>query len=70
MTEDLSRYHRPVSELFPTATEWDSYRLSDEQVRFYREHGYLAGIRMLNDDQVSARFIIRSTSMVRMQTAF
>ena len=55
MTEDLSRYHRPVSDLFPqpvSAPEWESYRLSDEQVCFYREHGYLAGIRMLNEDQL------------------
>ena len=57
MIEDLSRYHAPVSDLFPkplTFTEWESYRLSDEQVNFYREHGYLAGIRILNDDQVQA----------------
>ena len=57
MVEDLSRYHRPVSDLFPqpvTVQEWESYRLSDEQVSFYKEHGYLAGIRMLNEDQVEA----------------
>lgn len=57
MIEDLSRYHAPVSDLFPkplTFAEWESYRLSDEQVNFYREHGYLAGIRILSDDQVHA----------------
>ena len=55
MNEDLSRLHGPVSGLFPrpaTAPEWEAYRLSDEQVRFYREHGYLAGIRMLNEEQI------------------
>src|SRR6185369_15325926 len=55
MNEDLSRFHGPVSGLFPrpaTAPEWEAYRLSDEQVRFYREHGYLAGIRMLNEEQI------------------
>ena len=55
MNEDLSRFHGPVSGLFPrpaTAPEWEAYRLSDEQVRFYREHGYLAGIHMLNEEQI------------------
>ncbi len=50
---DLSLYHRPITNLFPSE-EWDAYRLSEEQVRFYREHGYLAGIRMLNEDQLDA----------------
>lgn len=55
MVKDLSRYHGPVSAIFPkpvTEEEWQSYRLSDEQVNFYREHGYLAGIRMLSEDQL------------------
>ena len=57
MIEDLSLYHTPVSDLFPkpiTREEWESYRLSDEQVEFYREHGYLAGIRILTDEQIDA----------------
>jgi Phytanoyl-CoA dioxygenase (PhyH) len=55
MTEDLSRYHGPVSDLFPqplTTEDWESYQLTGEQVSFYKEHGYLAGIRMLNEDQL------------------
>ena len=57
MIDDLSRYHSPVGDLFPrpvTSRDWESYRLNDEQVDFYREHGYLAGIRILNDGQVDA----------------
>ena len=57
MLEDLSRYHTPISDLFPrpiTTDDWESYRLSNEQLEFYREHGYLAGIRILNDDQIEA----------------
>ena len=57
MTQDLSRYHQPISGLFarPTsASEWDRYRLSDEQVEFYKTNGYLAGIRLLSDDQVES----------------
>ena len=52
MIDDLSRHHGPVSNLFPRLDDWERYRLSDEQVSFYREHGYLAGIKMLNDEQV------------------
>jgi ectoine hydroxylase-related dioxygenase (phytanoyl-CoA dioxygenase family) len=55
MTEDLSTHHGFVSNLFrqPSGKEgWAQYRLSDEQVDFYQEHGYLAGVRMLNDEQV------------------
>ena len=29
---------------------WDRYRLSDQQVAFFHENGYVAGIRMLNDE--------------------
>jgi ectoine hydroxylase-related dioxygenase (phytanoyl-CoA dioxygenase family) len=55
MTEDLSKYHHTIGDLFSqpgTPEEWTEYRLSDEQVQFYRENGYLAGIRLLNDDQI------------------
>jgi len=55
MTEDLSTHHGLVSNLFsqPSGQEqWAQYRLNDEQVAFYQEHGYLAGVRMLNDEQV------------------
>jgi len=54
MAEDLSRYHHPITSLFATADDWSHYRLSNEQVEFYRENGYVAGIRMLSDDQLDA----------------
>ena len=55
MTEDLSIHHQLFSDLFalPTsAREWNRYRLSDGQIEFYKSNGYLAGIRMLSDEQV------------------
>ena len=55
MVEDLSKYHAPITGLFPTPAtpaEWERYRLTDEQVAFYEEHGYLAGVRMFDDEQV------------------
>ena len=55
MPEDLSLEHRQVSEMFTlpkTSQQWDEFRLSEEQLEFYRENGYLGGLRILSDDQV------------------
>lgn len=55
MVEDLSVYHHPIGNLFrlpSTYEEWQQYRLSDEQVAFYHENGYLPGVRILTDEQV------------------
>jgi hypothetical protein len=57
MTEDLSKHHGFVGDLFEKplhADEWARFRLTSEQVEFYREHGYLAGVKMLSDEQVEA----------------
>jgi ectoine hydroxylase-related dioxygenase (phytanoyl-CoA dioxygenase family) len=57
MPTDLATRHEPVGSLFPrphTREEWDRYRLSDDQVAFYHEHGYLSGIKILDDAQVEA----------------
>ena len=53
--EDLSTRHEPVSDMFRlpgSQAEWDRYRLSAEQMQFFDQHGYLAGIRLLSDEQV------------------
>lgn len=55
MQHDLSVYHEPISDLFAGPSkpeEWEQYRLSDEQVEFFHEQGYLAGLRILNKEQV------------------
>jgi ectoine hydroxylase-related dioxygenase (phytanoyl-CoA dioxygenase family) len=52
MIDDLSRYHRPVSDLFASVSDSAQFRLSDDQVKFYEENGYLAGVRVLNDEQL------------------
>jgi len=54
MAEDLSNYHRPLTPLFrqpADKAEWQSYTLSREKIDFFQQHGYLAGIRLLNDEQ-------------------
>ncbi len=55
MSEDLSRYAHPIGDIFVqvrTAADWDKYSLSEEQIAFFRENGYLKGIRILTDEQV------------------
>lgn len=54
-SQDLSNYHHPVTSLFAQSlpsSEWNQYRLSDDQISFFHDNGYLPGIRMLNDEQV------------------
>jgi ectoine hydroxylase-related dioxygenase (phytanoyl-CoA dioxygenase family) len=55
MTEDLSKYDRPVGSLFApelAKAEWERYRLSAAQIEFFRKNGYLSGVRLLDDAQV------------------
>jgi len=57
MTEDLSKHHRPIGMLLARtsrAEDLDRYRLSAEQIEFFRENGYLKGIRILSVEQVEA----------------
>lgn len=54
-TTDLSVHHKPVGQLFEqpaTPEEWAKHRLSDQQVEFFHENGYLAGPRMFTEEQV------------------
>jgi ectoine hydroxylase-related dioxygenase (phytanoyl-CoA dioxygenase family) len=53
--KDLSKIHEQITSMFAwpqTKNDWDQYRLSKEQVKFFNENGYLAGIKMLNEDQL------------------
>ncbi|MCE9526261.1 MAG: phytanoyl-CoA dioxygenase family protein [Planctomycetales bacterium] len=55
MPTDLSLRHDLVGDLFQlpkTKADWEKYRLTDEQVAFYHEQGYLAGVRILTDEQI------------------
>ncbi|HLO00699.1 MAG TPA: phytanoyl-CoA dioxygenase family protein [Pyrinomonadaceae bacterium] len=57
MIEDLSTIHRPIDAPsdWPTVLEdRDHYALSDEEVEFYQAKGYLAGKRLLDEDQLQA----------------
>lgn len=55
MARDLSLRHELVGDLLElprTRSDWDRFRLTDDQVAFYREYGYVSGIRMFTDEQV------------------
>ena len=52
--QDLSLQHKPVGNLFQGSEtcKAEQFKLHEEQIDFFHEHGYLGGIRILDDDQV------------------
>ena len=53
--KDLSTVHHRISDLFrwpASAAEWKQYRLSEEQLDFFRENGFVCGIRLLDERQL------------------
>lgn len=53
--KDLSEYHQLVSDFFKwpaSKSEWEQYRLNDEQIRSFKENGYLSGVKFLEEWQV------------------
>ena len=51
---DLSLDHRPVGDLLqvPDREGAEQFKLNSDQIRFFQEHGYVSGIRILDEDQV------------------
>ena len=55
--EDLSTFHQPIGDLFIATDDVahrEPFQLSLDQVDFYHAHGYLAGVKVLNDEQIEA----------------
>lgn len=55
MINDLSKTHGLASDFFKwpqSPEEWEQYMLSDEQVGFFHENGYLSNIKLLEEWQV------------------
>jgi ectoine hydroxylase-related dioxygenase (phytanoyl-CoA dioxygenase family) len=53
--KDLSTIHHLITDMFKwpqSVEEWESYTLTEEQIRFFNENGYLAGVKMLDDKQI------------------
>lgn len=54
---DLSLIHQPVSSLFETDVVSEKRRqwlLSEDQLQFYHENGYVVGPRLLDEEQIEA----------------
>lgn len=52
---DLSSVHQLVADLFrwpQNEREWQQYALREDQIRFFQENGYLAGVKMLEEHQI------------------
>lgn len=57
MATDLSQHSRPITRLFPQPTgreDLNRFKLTDEQVKFFHDNGYLTGVRILTDEQIDA----------------
>ena len=55
MTVDLSRYHEPLTPLFPDLSDQEQltqFQLTSEQLEFYHQTGYIAGVHLLDVHQV------------------
>ncbi len=53
--KDLSNQHQLISDLFKwpaSQAEWDQYKLSEEQLDFFKEYGYLSNVKLLEEWQV------------------
>lgn len=57
MVVDLSTQHAPLTRLFDRLSsrhDENQLSLSSDQIEFFHANGYLAGIRLLDDDQIGA----------------
>jgi len=60
MVADLSNHHQPFTNLFQTpkdGDDWNRYRLTADQIKFFHANGYVSGIHCLNHEQIE---ILRS----------
>lgn len=53
--QDYSKTHKLIGELFhtpKTTVEWEKYKLSKDQINFFKENGYLADVKLLDEWQI------------------
>jgi ectoine hydroxylase-related dioxygenase (phytanoyl-CoA dioxygenase family) len=53
--KDLSKVHHLITDMFEYPTnkkDWEEYKLSHEQIDFFNENGFLAGVKMLDEEQI------------------
>ena len=57
MSTDFADQHEPITDLFPQPASpegWAAHQLSAEQIRHFVEHGYVAGVQLMQDVQIEA----------------
>ncbi|KFC59021.1 syringomycin biosynthesis enzyme [Flavobacterium gilvum] len=67
LSNDLADYCHSISNMFvqpKTAKEWEQYMLSEEQVSFFKENGFVKGIKILTEEQVD----ILNQELVKLQS--
>src|SRR5438552_10294116 len=52
MQTDLSQFHEPLGPFSADAADGKALTLSHEQCDFYKENGYLTGVKILSDSQI------------------
>ena len=55
MIRDYGLDNRPISALFKQpacAEEWQTYALSEDQIRHFKDNGFIKDIKILNDEQI------------------
>ncbi len=55
MATDLSEHHAPLTDLFARlapSDEGKQFELSEEQLQFYHDNGYVAGVQLFDDAQL------------------
>ena len=55
LEKDLSQYLGLISDMFPKISArdaWEQYKLSDDQIAFFNEYGYLSNVKLLEENQV------------------
>jgi hypothetical protein len=53
--KDLSTVHQLMTDLFKwpeSEAGWEPYKLSQDQIDFFHENGFLAGVKMLDEKQI------------------
>ena len=54
-TKDLSTIHHLITDLFQwprSISDWDEFRLNNDQVEFFHENGYLGPVKMIEEKQL------------------
>jgi ectoine hydroxylase-related dioxygenase (phytanoyl-CoA dioxygenase family) len=51
---DLAEYPEQITTMFAKIEkkDWEKYKLSDDQIAFFNENGYLSGIKVLEENQI------------------